>query len=62
MAFYITRPGKLDGRTVYYHGGNRWTDESVGRMNYDTEAEADALLVNLDGKNGGFAGATVVEG
>ena len=62
MAFYITRSARLDGRTVYYHGGNRWSDKSVGRMNYDTKAEADALLVNPDGKNGGFQGATVVEG
>ena len=62
MAFHITRPGKLDGRTMYYHGGKRWSDESVGRVNFSSEAEANALIVNPDGKNGGFSGATVVEG
>tara|TARA_A100001201_G_scaffold114648_1_gene98267 strand:+ start:1094 stop:1282 length:189 start_codon:yes stop_codon:yes gene_type:complete len=61
MAYHITRPGKLDGRTMYYHGGNRWSDESIGRVNYSTKAEADAMLVNTDGKNGGFNGATVVK-
>ena len=62
MAFHITRPGKLDGRTMYYHGGKRWSDESVGRVNFSSEAEANALISNPDGKNGGFSGATVVEG
>lgn len=62
MAFHITRPGKLDGRTMYYHGGKRWSDESVGRVNFSSEAEANALIANPDGKNGGFSGATVVEG
>ena len=62
MAFYITRPGKLDGRTMYYHGGKRWSDEPVGRVNFSSEAEANTLIANPDGKNGGFSGATVVEG
>ena len=62
MAFYITRPGKLDGRTMYYHGGNRWSDESVGKMTYDTREEVEALIANPDGKNGGFANTTIVEG
>lgn len=62
MAFHITRPGRLDGRTMYYHGGKRWSDESVGRVNFSSEAEANALIANPDGKNGGFTGATVVEG
>ena len=61
MAYHITRSGKLDGRIMYYHGGNRWSDESVGRVNYSTKAEADAMLVNTDGKNGGFDGAAVVK-
>jgi len=61
MAFYITRSGILDGRTMYYHGGNRWSDESVGRVNFPTKTEANNMIVNTDGKNGGFSGAIVVE-
>lgn len=61
MPYHITRPAKLDSSiTLYYHGGNRWSDESVGRFTFATLEEANAKVANADGKNGGFANATVV--
>lgn len=61
-SWHITRPAKLDPNvTLYYHGGSRWSDESVGRINYSTKSEAQAVMENTDGKNGGFANATLVE-
>jgi hypothetical protein len=61
MPYHITRPAKLDSSiTLYYHGGNRWCDESVGRVTFATLEEANAKVSNTDGKNGGFANATVV--
>ena len=61
MSYYITRPAKIDSSiTVYYHGGNRWSDEPVGRFAFATLEEANAVVANHDGKNGGFANATVV--
>lgn len=61
MSYYITRPAKIDSNvTVYYHGGNRWSDESVGRFAFATLEEANAVVANHNGKNSGFANATVV--
>lgn len=61
MAFYITRPGAVNpSTTVYYTGGNSWSDNPADKVTM-TEAEANALLPNPDGKNGGFKNATVVE-
>ena len=62
MAFHITRPGKLDGRTMYYLGGNRWSDDASGKATFSSESQANALIANPNGKNGGFNGCTVVEG
>ena len=37
-------------------GGNRWSDNSSDALEM-TSSEADALMVNTDGKNGGWTGA-----
>ena len=56
MATIIKKSSKLAGITVYYAGGNRWTDEKSEALEM-ASPEADALLVNTDGKNGGWTGA-----
>jgi hypothetical protein len=63
MAYYLTKPSIIEpAKTVYYHGGNRWTDESVGKVTYSSRAKANAAIANPDGKNGGFSNVTVVQG
>ena len=60
MAFHIKKPSALIADvTVYYKDDNRWTDIFDDRKTYDTDPSA--LLVNEDGTNGGFTGATVVD-
>ena len=61
MPFHIKKGSAIDSSiTVYYAGGNRWSDDYTARTTYDTQAAADAVAANPDGKNGGFTGATVV--
>jgi len=59
MGYYITKTG-LSGKTVYWTGGVHWSDDSSKKKTYVNKATADAKLVNTDGKNGGWTGATVV--
>ena len=62
MPFHIKKPLVLQpSTTLYYEGGNRWSDDYSQRKTYSTKSSADAKLVNTDGKNGGFNGSTVVE-
>jgi hypothetical protein len=62
MAFYATKPSLIDPSiTVYYAGGNRWSDQSSEKVTFATREGLDAKVVNLDGKTGGFKNATVVE-
>ena len=56
MATIIKKSSKLAGITVYYAGGNRWSDNSSDALEM-TSSEADALMTNTDGKNGGWTGA-----
>ena len=61
MAFHIQKPSvMIPGRTVYYTGTQSWSDDPVtrrhGNIYYTTN-----LMVNPDGTNGGWTGATVVE-
>ena len=58
MAFYIKRPRLFESGDVYYRGNCQWTDDFSKREVYDSNPSA--LLVNNDGKNGGFNGASVV--
>ena len=59
MGYYIKKTG-LSGKTVYWTGGVHWSDNSSSKKVYATKSTADAKIVNTDGKNGGWKGATVV--
>ncbi len=61
MPFHIKKQSIIQSDiTVYYEGGNKWSDDYADRKQYSAKADADAKLVNTDGKNGGFSNATVV--
>ena len=59
MGYYITKTG-LSGKTVYMTGGVHWSDDISNKKVYATKSTADSKIVNTDGKNGGWTGATVV--
>ena len=56
MATIIKKSSKLAGITVYYAGGNRWSDDSSQALEM-TSSEAEVLMANSDGTNGGWTGA-----
>ena len=58
MPFHIKRPGEITTGDVYYRGDCQWTDDYSKREVYSSNPSA--MLVNTDGKNGGFNGASVV--
>ena len=60
MAYYIKKPAILVSGDVFYKGDSTWTQISSQKATY-TKAQADTMILNPDGKNGGFSGATVVE-
>jgi|TARA_B100000035_G_scaffold58031_1_gene46318 hypothetical protein len=61
MPYHIKKPSLINSSvTVYYAGNRRWTDDYSDRSTYENESDATALMVNNDGKNGGWTGATVV--
>ena len=43
-----------------YTGGSLWDEDYANRKVYSAKATADARIVNTDGKNGAFNGASVV--
>jgi hypothetical protein len=45
---------------VYYTGGLLWDQDYSKRKVYSAKSTADARIVNTDGRNGGFNGASVV--
>ena len=45
---------------VYYTGGLVWDQDYSKRKVYSAKSTADARIVNTDGRNGGFSGASVV--
>ena len=57
MAVIIKKPSRLAGITVYFAGGNRWSDDRSQAQEMTSE-EATAMMVNTDGTNGGWSGAT----
>ncbi len=59
MGYYITKTGAF-GKTVYWTGGSHWSDDISKKKTYVNKGTADAKIVNTDGKNGGFAGSSVV--
>ena len=61
MAYHIKKNSVLStSKTVYYKGNSSWSDAYADRKTYSAEADANAEIVNTDGKNGGFIGSTVV--
>ena len=50
----------LSGTDVYYVEGNRWSDDFTDRKIFTNKTTAQNLIKNPDGKNGGFANASVV--
>ena len=60
MAWYIKKRSALDDYDVYYTGGSNWSDNLANKKTYSSKANADAVMVNTDGKNGGLVGATSV--
>jgi len=61
MAYYIKKPSIIDSSiTVYYSGNSRWTDDFSQKSLYASEEAAQNLMVNNDGKNGGWSNAIVV--
>lgn len=55
MAIILKKTSKLAGVPVYYAGGNRWSYDISEALKM-TPSEADTLMVNTDGKNGGWTG------
>ena len=61
MAYHIKKQSVLlDSKTVYYKGDSKWSDVYADRKQYSAKADANAEIVNTDGKNGGFTGSSVV--
>jgi len=60
MAWYIKKTAALDNYDVYYTGNAKWSDDIADKKTYSLKSIADALMVNDDGKNGGWVGATSV--
>ena len=60
MPFHIKKPAALGSGDVYYESGYTWTSTYADRKIYSSKSTADAQVVNYDGSNGGFVGATVV--
>ena len=63
MAWHIKKlgiPHNAGIGDVYYAGGLQWDQTYANRNVYSSKATADARIINSDGRNGGFVGATVV--
>ena len=59
MPYHIKKPSALDSSVdVYYTGDKRWTDNYDDRKKYTNNPTY--LTTNSDGKNGGWAGCTIV--
>ena len=59
MPSHIKKPGHLNSSVnVYYIGNQRWSDKYDDRKQYTNNPTY--LTTNNDGKNGGWAGCTVV--
>ncbi len=66
MAFHIKRTSAADSsKTVYYvkksNGSAYWSDDYSNRKIWETNTTPTNMMINSDGKNGGWAGASIVE-
>ena len=61
MPYHIKKQSRLvPEMTVYYVGNLRWSDRYDTRLIIQNESDADNLIINDDGTNGAFKGASVV--
>ena len=63
MPFHIKKLGLPLNAGIgdeYYTGGLLWDQDYSKRKVYSAKSTADARIVNTDGRNGGFNGASVV--
>ena len=58
--YHIKKKASLTNDDIYFKGGVSWSDNFDSRKKYTSKASVEAALVNTDGKNGGFNGASVV--
>ena len=60
MAYHIKKPSVVNPMsiTVYYCGVGRWSDDFSQRKIFSEDPSSS--MINNDGKNGGWTGATVV--
>ena len=62
MAFYCTKKSLIDDSvTLYFAGGNRWSDQVSEKVTFATRDGLDQKIANVDRMSGGFKNATVVE-
>ena len=62
MAFHIQKSSAVDPDiTVYYVKKHHWSDNYDARKTWTSKTTPTNLMVNPDGKNGGWEGASVVE-
>lgn len=61
MGYYIKKTSALPSvGDVFWTGGDNWSDTIADKKVYANQSTANAKIVNTDGKNGGFSGASVV--
>ena len=58
MAQIIKKPSALGSNTVYFVGGDNWSDDRSEAHVFPNLTEANGMLVNEDGTNGAFKNAT----
>lgn len=59
MAQLIKKQAAIGSATVYYTGGSSWTDNRDEAFVFANVDAANNHMVNPDGTNGGFTGATL---
>ncbi len=62
MAFHIQKTSTVDSDiTVYYVKEAHWSDNPAQKKTWASNTSPTNLMVNPDGKNGGWERASVVE-
>jgi len=59
--YHIRKKASLSENDIYYVGDINWSDEYSQRKKYTSKASVEAVLVNVDGTNGGFNSASYVK-
>ena len=61
MGYYIKKTSALAAvGDVYWTGGSNWSDKIADKKVYANQSTANSKIANTNGKNGGFASASVV--